>query len=90
MRHNSEVAKDANLDAVDSVKNQPIEKLLLHYKKFEGLARKVGGSGNIFLKLFRDRDANDTFWLDSSSTDQVLNPYGSFFYFKFSIVIDLL
>ncbi|XP_078443479.1 para-aminobenzoate (PABA) synthase family protein [Wolffia australiana] len=46
------------------------KRVKLHWKKFDGLAKKVGGSANIFLKLFGDRQAEDTFWLDSSSTEQ--------------------
>ncbi|CAA7408253.1 unnamed protein product [Spirodela intermedia] len=44
--------------------------LKLQWKKFDGMAKQVGGSGNIFLKLFGDQEADDTFWLDSSSTEQ--------------------
>lgn len=44
--------------------------LKLHWKKFDSLASKVGGSRNIFCKLFGDQKAGDTFWLDSSTTDQ--------------------
>lgn len=45
--------------------------LKLKWKKFGCLASEVGGSGNIFWELFGDQKAEDTFWLDSSTTDQV-------------------
>ncbi|MQL85184.1 hypothetical protein Taro_017702, partial [Colocasia esculenta] len=44
--------------------------LKLQWRKFNGMAKQVGGSGNIFAKLFGDQNAEDTFWLDSSSTEQ--------------------
>lgn len=45
--------------------------LKLQWKKFDSLAKKVGGSSKIFLEMFGQQKAKDTFWLDSSSTDLV-------------------
>ncbi|KAG9449225.1 hypothetical protein H6P81_009190 [Aristolochia fimbriata] len=44
--------------------------LKLQWKKIDNLENRVGGSRNIFCKLFGGQKAIDTFWLDSSSTDQ--------------------
>ncbi|XP_042441749.1 probable aminodeoxychorismate synthase, chloroplastic isoform X2 [Zingiber officinale] len=44
--------------------------LRLQWKKFDSLLGEVGGSENIFRKLFGDQNLDNTFWLDSSSTDK--------------------
>lgn len=44
--------------------------LKLEWRKFETLSSKVGGAKNIFLELFGDKKAENTFWLDSSSTEK--------------------
>ncbi|ERN12463.1 aminodeoxychorismate synthase, chloroplastic isoform X1 [Amborella trichopoda] len=44
--------------------------LKLHWRKLKDLASLAGGSRNIFCELFGDQKAEDTFWLDSSETDQ--------------------
>ncbi|KAK1438517.1 hypothetical protein QVD17_04326 [Tagetes erecta] len=44
--------------------------LKLQWRKLENLSSQVGGSRNIFLKLFVDDKAENTFWLDSSSTEK--------------------
>ncbi|KAL0916654.1 hypothetical protein M5K25_014182 [Dendrobium thyrsiflorum] len=44
--------------------------LQLQWKKIDCLESQVGGSKNIFCKLFGAMNAENTFWLDSSSTDQ--------------------
>ncbi|KAG0482115.1 hypothetical protein HPP92_010199 [Vanilla planifolia] len=44
--------------------------LKLKWKKMDCLANQVGGSKNIFCKLFGEENAQNTFWLDSSSTDE--------------------
>ncbi|KAM6542692.1 hypothetical protein CsatB_007139 [Cannabis sativa] len=44
--------------------------LKLKWKKFDGLASKVGGASNIFYSLFGHHKAENTFWLDSSSTEK--------------------
>lgn len=44
--------------------------LKLQWKKIDCLESQVGGSKNIFCKLFGAENAENTFWLDSSSTDQ--------------------
>ena len=45
--------------------------LKLKWRKFNHLASEVGGARNIFCKLFGDHKAENTFWLDSSSTEKV-------------------
>ncbi|KAL1211199.1 Aminodeoxychorismate synthase [Cardamine amara subsp. amara] len=56
---------------VDLSYPKPHAKLLrLKWKKLDGLAHKVGGSRNIFLELFGKSRENDTFWLDTSSSDK--------------------
>ncbi|KAF4348241.1 hypothetical protein G4B88_024475, partial [Cannabis sativa] len=44
--------------------------LKLKWKKFNGLAGKIGGARNIFYSLFGHHKAENTFWLDSSSTEK--------------------
>ncbi|KAJ3698689.1 hypothetical protein LUZ61_002394 [Rhynchospora tenuis] len=44
--------------------------LKLQWKKLDGLANRIDGRGKIFSELFGNQNAGDTFWLDSSSTDQ--------------------
>lgn len=64
-------------DLVDLSYPKPHAKLLrLKWKKHERLAHKVGGAKNIFMELFGKNKGNDTFWLDTSSSDKV----GSLFY----------
>lgn len=50
-----------------------IKYLKLHWKKLDGLANQVGGTENIFMELFGSQNGNNTFWLDSSSTDMVIS-----------------
>lgn len=49
-----------------------VKYLKLQWKKIACLESQVGGSKNIFCKLFGADNAENTFWLDSSSTDQVM------------------
>ncbi|KAF5186478.1 Anthranilate synthase component i [Thalictrum thalictroides] len=44
--------------------------LKLKWKKFDCLARQVGGAHNIFCELYGNQKADNTFWLDSSSVEQ--------------------
>ncbi|PKA57522.1 Anthranilate synthase component II [Apostasia shenzhenica] len=44
--------------------------LKLQWKKIDCLAGQVDGPENIFCSLFGDKNAQNTFWLDSSSTDK--------------------
>ncbi|XP_024978439.1 aminodeoxychorismate synthase, chloroplastic isoform X1 [Cynara cardunculus var. scolymus] len=44
--------------------------LKLEWRKLEHLSCQVGGAENIFLELFGDDKAGNTFWLDSSSTEK--------------------
>lgn len=46
--------------------------LKLQWTKLDGLANRIDGPGKIFSELYGDNNASDTFWLDSSSTDQVV------------------
>lgn len=63
-------------DLVDLSYPKPHAKLLrLKWKKHERLAKKVGGAKNIFMELFGKNRGNNTFWLDTSSSDKVSN-YG--------------
>lgn len=45
--------------------------LRLKWRKFGHLASEVGGARNIFTELFGKNKAENTFWLDSSSTEKV-------------------
>lgn len=45
--------------------------LKLKWRKFDHLAGQVGGAKNIFCGLFGHNKAENTFWLDSSSTEKV-------------------
>lgn len=47
--------------------------LKLKWRKFERLAGQVGGARNIFCELLGHHKAENTFWLDSSSTEQVFD-----------------
>ncbi|KAJ0544836.1 putative aminodeoxychorismate synthase [Helianthus annuus] len=47
-----------------------IKLLRLQWRKLEKLSCQVGGAKNIFLNLFGDDKAGNTFWLDSSSTEK--------------------
>ncbi|XWS56446.1 hypothetical protein CRYUN_Cryun09bG0086000 [Craigia yunnanensis] len=44
--------------------------LKLKWRKFDHLASEVGGARNIFSELFGKNKAENTFWLDSSSTEK--------------------
>ncbi|XP_076901399.1 aminodeoxychorismate synthase, chloroplastic-like [Bidens hawaiensis] len=44
--------------------------LRLQWRKLENLSCQVGGAKNIFLKLLGDDKAENTFWLDSASTEK--------------------
>lgn len=57
--------------------------LKLRWTKLDGLANRIAGPGKIFSELFGDNDARDTFWLDSSSTDQVTRCW--IYLFKFFV-----
>lgn len=45
--------------------------LKLKWRKFDHLAGQVGGAKSIFCGLFGHHKAENTFWLDSSSTEKV-------------------
>ncbi|XP_020885054.1 aminodeoxychorismate synthase, chloroplastic [Arabidopsis lyrata subsp. lyrata] len=58
-------------DLADLSYPKPHAKLLrLKWKKHERLAHKVGGAKNVFMEIFGKNKGNDTFWLDTSSTDK--------------------
>jgi para-aminobenzoate synthetase len=42
----------------------------LKWRKVECLASEIGGASNIFVKLFGDQNAENTFWLDSCSVEK--------------------
>lgn len=42
----------------------------LNWRKLEGLAIQVGGARNVFCELFGQHKAENSFWLDSSSTEK--------------------
>jgi hypothetical protein len=44
---------------------------LFSWERLPGYAATAGGSENIFCDLFGVEAAQDTFWLDSSTRDQV-------------------
>ncbi|KAK4436018.1 Aminodeoxychorismate synthase, chloroplastic [Sesamum alatum] len=45
------------------------KRLKLRWRRVECTMSQVGGAGNIFCELFGDDHAENTFWLDSSSTE---------------------
>ncbi|XP_015877136.3 aminodeoxychorismate synthase, chloroplastic [Ziziphus jujuba] len=47
-----------------------VKYLKLKWRKFDHLAGQVGGARNIFCELFGHHKAENTFWLDSSSTEK--------------------
>jgi para-aminobenzoate synthetase len=47
--------------------------LRLRWRKIDNFISRIAGSEAIFSLLFGHQNAEDTFWLDSSSVDQVLN-----------------
>lgn len=67
MTHSLDMCKTSIL----AFKSMAVKYLRMQWKKIDGLASQVGGSENIFCQLFGDEHAEDTFWLDSSSKDQV-------------------
>lgn len=67
MIHHLDMCKTSIL----AFKNMKVKYLRMQWKKIDGLTSQVGGSENIFCQLFGDEYAEDTFWLDSSSKDQV-------------------
>ncbi|CAL9106732.1 unnamed protein product [Musa acuminata var. zebrina] len=52
------------------LKGVDVKYLSLQWKKFDSLLSEVGGSENIFRELLGDYNVDNTFWLDSSSTDK--------------------
>lgn len=66
MQHHLHLCKNPPL----SFKGLNAKHLRLQWKKVDYLACQVGGSENIFCDLFGDENAENTFWLDSSCTDQ--------------------
>ncbi|KAL1819233.1 hypothetical protein ACET3Z_014102 [Daucus carota] len=70
--NNAEEAIHFNSYNVVSLSNASNGKkyLKLNWRKFEGLASQVGGARNIFCELFGQHKAENSFWLDSSSTEK--------------------
>lgn len=52
------------------LKGVDVKYLSLQWKKFDSLLSEVGGSENIFRELLGEYNVDNTFWLDSSSTDK--------------------
>lgn len=64
--------------------------LTLNWRKFDHLASQVGGARNIFFNLFGHSRAENTFWLDSSSTEKVcLLPDDLYYYFLTKLLVQL-
>ncbi|XVE99326.1 hypothetical protein REPUB_Repub03eG0188700 [Reevesia pubescens] len=67
-------ADKRNLGFLDMVNIMPPSMgarfLKLKWRKFDHLASEVGGAKNIFSELFGKNKAENTFWLDSSSTEK--------------------
>ncbi|MBA0869996.1 hypothetical protein Goshw_006290 [Gossypium schwendimanii] len=67
-------ANQRNLGFLDMVNILPpslgAKFLRLKWRKFGHLASEVGGARNIFTELFGKNKAENTFWLDSSSTEK--------------------
>lgn len=59
-----------------------VKYLKLKWRKLECSVSEIGGAANIFSELFGSHHADNTFWLDSSSTEMV-----SFFFLFFSSVV---
>lgn len=57
------------------LKSSSVKHLRLEWRKIDSVVSQIGGSKNIFCDLFGDESAENTFWLDSSSTDQVINKF---------------
>lgn len=71
LRHNSDIYKNPPI----AFGSSNVKYLRLRWKKIDCLASQVGGSKNIFCDLFGDENAENTFWLDSSCTDQVTSSF---------------
>lgn len=74
----------------NSQRSMRVQHLKLRWRKLDSLANNVGGARNIFLKLFGKSNAEETFWLDSSSTEKVCcnrisEPYIAFFFLYYVI-----
>uniref|UniRef100_A0A0E0LF72 aminodeoxychorismate synthase n=1 Tax=Oryza punctata TaxID=4537 RepID=A0A0E0LF72_ORYPU len=73
----NDLLHSARLELWDSVSPSALSKrssggkyLRLQWKKIDNFLNRIGGSENIFSLLFGHQNAEDTFWLDSSSVDQ--------------------
>ncbi|XVE68926.1 hypothetical protein DITRI_Ditri09bG0109000 [Diplodiscus trichospermus] len=67
-------AEKTNLGFLDMVNilspSKGAKFLKLKWRKFDHMASEVGGARNIFSELFGKNKAENTFWLDSSSTEK--------------------
>ncbi|XP_071717647.1 aminodeoxychorismate synthase, chloroplastic [Rutidosis leptorrhynchoides] len=63
------MVNSSNLNYSSSIKNFKLL-LKLQWRKLDNFSCQVGGAKNIFLKLFGNEKAENTFWLDSSSTEK--------------------
>ncbi|KAJ0985155.1 hypothetical protein J5N97_003511 [Dioscorea zingiberensis] len=66
MDSKSPLSRNSINDLIDGDK----KRLRLEWKKINCLLNQVGGPEKIFCELFSDKCSKNTFWLDSSSTDQ--------------------
>ncbi|XP_073274672.1 aminodeoxychorismate synthase, chloroplastic-like isoform X2 [Primulina huaijiensis] len=63
--------KPASMHNMMNLSHSPktVKYLKLKWRKLECPMSQVGGDKNMFCELFGDREAGNTFWLDSSSTE---------------------
>ncbi|XP_075502799.1 aminodeoxychorismate synthase, chloroplastic-like isoform X1 [Primulina tabacum] len=63
--------KPASMHNMINLSHSPktVKYLKLKWRKLECPVSQVGGDKNMFCELFGDREAGNTFWLDSSSTE---------------------
>lgn len=72
LMHNAEETDCCPVGVASGTKSSTIARYLkLKWRKYDSLASRVGGSEYIFRKIFGD-EAENTFWLDSSSTEKVI------------------
>lgn len=65
-------AKPFNMYNIENLSHPPnsVKFVKLKWKKLSSYARLVGGARNIFSTIFGDQEAENTFWLDSSSVEK--------------------
>ncbi|KNA23331.1 hypothetical protein SOVF_025710 isoform B [Spinacia oleracea] len=68
--HASSNRKLNGASASSALQSMRVQHLKLRWSKLDSLANEVGGARNIFSKLFENCNAEETFWLDSSSIEK--------------------